>query len=351
MSAHLLLRQSLLQSNEIPNVLLSIHTQLESEPWNYEQLIDFMKTVKWIVSEKLEIYENMDKDQVGDLQNIRSTFEKKGNIQQNQNVSNMQQIDPKNTEKELLSDDAKTESNRNQISGKTSLLLEKVDECIILLDHISYHHQTQMKNQEISSGRIELDAEIKNELSKQLNSYLAYLKDYIIDAQDEWFKMDNLTMAKKTNINNAHSAMMSSLHHIMFKDKCFLSHEEDDGYLSNECPIMARPRQAISCGLLQPHFILHCNCCSDISAETYHKMHDTCLAYHIMTDRHINQSDWFELFRKAARGVEEFDIWNRFVFALYELLHCGIVKRTRNRGVKLKDENSYERVMVWTNGS
>lgn len=120
----------------------------------------------------------------------------------------------------------------------------------------------------------------------------------------------------------------------------FFVMDDDDGDFSHS--METQSRRHVSMELLENEDSTTTN---DTDDSLFYS--DLCLAFQLMENRYIGTDDWYQSF--AAQAIAQSDgrnsltLWQRFVFAVYQMIHCGWIVRTS------RSADMFEKVaMVWT---
>lgn len=371
-SAHVLLASSLRQSYSTEEVIQKLKCRLVIKLLSFNNILELCKNWKFIITRKLQQYMILDQKRKGEFEALRDIPYERTPI-----VIDETKARDNRMEKNVEDGISPTKVIRYQDDGainiddvhqsysaskKASILLECINECILVLYPFT-HKKTHANLMKSLEGDEEFPV-VTSELAMYLNGVFARVINYIIDAHLNWFNDANAEEFNTNKIDLSNQGLDTKpkksarndnlFHQIIFSEKEILSDERND--LMKHCPIMAYPRQNVSFGLMNQLYVLDCQNCDDKSDHS--QVHDTCVAYQLFTERHISQTDWYKLFCSNVNDLDGYEKFDRFVSSVYELLHCGVVKRDRVRTIGTgsgsaagkSEEVYYEKMMVWLNG-
>ena len=297
---HKLLFHHFKQPSTFKSILYKFRHHLKYSRLEHDDIHYVLQTWKTSISNELTLFQNKDLQQIGEFKKLRDV--------------------PLDINDEILIYDEKKDVSHkhpkylssidHSTFQKATALLQSIDECIILFH--SYITQTT-----------DID---EKDMETYIDACFTQVIEYIIDAYCQWNQLQN------TKSNQIMKQMS-------FNDTSFASNH----LIKLQCPIMARPRQTVTSALLNPHHFLS----NKIPNHASHQIHDTCVAFHLFKERRITQYEWYTLFSSNAKVIHGCTMEHRFIHAVYELLHCGVIKKETKGGTKTK-EIIYERLLVWT---
>lgn len=184
--------------------------------------------------------------------------------------------------------------------------------------------------------------------------------NYIMNSICDWKHSDNHDdkIIRESDNNTNQKCRQTPSQHLVFDKEPFLLISSSN--IINNCPVLAHPRLTVSFALGNPSVILRKR--NDLCEDEYYP--DACMAFYVMEERLVSKSEWFELFCEKMRNdkkrkknkkkisnssdkdIDRETLLPRFIFAISELMHCGLVSLVQTRG--LSKEEHYERTLIWT---